>query len=73
MFVSYAIHDRLGNQIGGLYHQSSIDNRIMITLFDRSRSEPSFPALALFSALLNHDAMAPIIDEAVERLGYGVI
>ncbi|WP_157962580.1 RES family NAD+ phosphorylase [Homoserinimonas sp. OAct 916] len=67
------IYSQLGTQIDGLYHQSSIDNQPMITLFSRAKTQMSFPSLPSFNALLNHSAAEAIVDLAADRLGYSVI
>lgn len=68
-----AVNERLGTDIDGLYHQSSIDNQPIITLFSRTESTPAFPSLPSFNALLSHASADPIVEIAAERLGYDVV
>lgn len=65
-----AVFDQFGLDLDGLYHVSSINNEPMITLFSRSKTEPSFPARVSFRALLSDATADEIIRVAKVKLGY---
>lgn len=63
-----AIDQAFGADIDGLYHQSSITNEPLVTLFSRTERIPAFPARPRFRALLSDSSADPIIDAAKEYL-----
>ena len=65
-----AIYERLGDDIDGLYHQSSITNKPIVTLFSRTERQPAFPARPLFHVAVADSALHSTIDEAKRELGY---
>lgn len=65
---AHAIHTQFGDRIDGLHHRSSVDNQLMITLFDRSRD--SFPSRPDFNEPLTDPACEPLILEACDVLEY---
>jgi hypothetical protein len=67
-----AIVERLGDEIDGLYHQSSIDNRPVVTLFSRVERVPAFPPRLSFRARLDDALADEVVLQAAMRLGYGV-
>ena len=56
--------------IDGLYHQSSINNEPLVTLFRRATFITAFPKRPSFYALLDDASADVIIYEAVRKLGY---
>ncbi|MCY1718644.1 hypothetical protein OVA26_17030 [Microbacterium sp. SL62] len=60
---------RIGDD--GLLHRSSVDNELMITLFQRSND--SFPKRPDFNELLTDPACDPVILEACRTLNYTVV
>lgn len=65
-----AIAEQFDSAIDGLYHQSSINNEPLITLFSRTEQLPAFPARPLFHALLSDPAADPIVKRAKKELEY---
>jgi hypothetical protein len=65
-----AIDEQLGAELDGLYHQSSINNEPLITLFSRTERNPAFPTHLSFSSLLLDTTADEIIAQATKRLGY---
>lgn len=68
---AHAIHTQFGGDIDGLLHRSSVDNELMITLFQRSND--SFPKRPDFNELLTDPACDPVILEACRTLNYTVV
>lgn len=68
-----AIHEEHGQELDGLFHQSSINNQPLITLFTRSERVPAFPQRVGFSVLLSDTGADEIVDEARRILGYRVV
>lgn len=67
---AHAIRTQFADQVDGLYHRSSVDNQLMITLFERSRD--SFPDRPDFNELLIDSACDELILDACEVLEYTV-
>jgi hypothetical protein len=65
-----AIFDQLGDHIDGLYHQSSINNQPLVTLFSGTEVNSAFPARVNFSALLSDTLADELVKRAKKRLGY---
>lgn len=65
-----AICERHGDILDGLYHQSSINNEPLVTLFSRTQSVPAFPRRLSFSALLSDTTADEIVAQATRHLGY---
>lgn len=65
-----AIDERFGDELDGLYHQSSINNQPLVTLFSRTERVPAFPARPSFSALLSDTTADEIVAKAMWELGY---
>jgi len=65
-----AIHEQYGDGIDGLYHQSSINNEPMITLFSGTEHVSAFPTRVSFSALLSDTTADEIVAQATKKLGY---
>lgn len=67
---AHAIHTQFGTTLDGLHHRSSVDNRPMITLFDRSQRVNSFPDRPDFNEPLASAACDEILLQAWDELGY---
>lgn len=65
-----AVDQRLGDDVDGLYTLSSITGEPVITLFSRTERFPAFPPRPRFHALLSDAIADPIVQLAVEELGY---
>lgn len=65
-----AIYERHGDALDGLYHQSSINNEPLVTLFSRTEKLPAFPARVRFSARLTDTTADEIVAQATRMLGY---
>jgi hypothetical protein len=65
-----AIHERHGAELDGLYHQSSINNQPVVTLFSRTETLPAFPARVRFSARLSDAAADGFVLQAANELSY---
>ena len=65
-----AIYERHGVALDGLYHQSSINNEHLVTLFSRAEKVPAFPARVRFSARLSDTTADEIVAQATKNLGY---
>lgn len=70
---SSAINAQFGAFLDGLYHHSSVDGQVMITLFNRSEMYSSFPSRPSFSAPLSSAACDAIILDATDELDYLVL
>lgn len=68
---AHAIHTQFGSDIDGLLHRSSVDNELMITLFQRSVD--SFPKRPDFNELLTDPACDPVILDACDTLNYTAV
>lgn len=65
-----AISERHGDVLDGLYHQSSINDEPLVTLFSRTERIPAFPTRLRFSALLSDTTADEIVAQATTKLGY---
>lgn len=65
-----AIDERYGDALDGLFHQSSINNEPLVTLFSRTERVPAVPARVRFSARLSDTTADEIVDLAKEYLSY---
>jgi hypothetical protein len=67
---AHAIDEAFGLSLDGLYHQSSINNEPLVTLFHRVEVVEAFPARPTFRTLLSDAAADEIIRKAKKLLGY---
>ncbi|TFB76661.1 hypothetical protein E3O21_10935 [Cryobacterium flavum] len=65
-----AICERHGDVLDGLYHQSTINNEPLVTLFSRTERVSAFPARVRFSARLSDATADEIVAQATKNLGY---
>ncbi|MCI4659732.1 RES family NAD+ phosphorylase [Cryobacterium zhongshanensis] len=65
-----AIFERHGDVLDGLYHQSSINNEPLVTLFSRTETIPAFPRRVSFSTLLSDTNADEIVARAKKKLNY---
>lgn len=68
-----AIEQRHGADIDGLFHQSSMTDKAMVTLFTRTERDSAFPARPRFHAPLASPAADVIVLVASNELHYGVL
>ena len=67
-----AIYYRAGHTLDGLYHQSSITNQPIVTLFSQTERHQAFPPRPRFRALLSDSAADPLVWSAAKALGFKV-
>lgn len=67
------IHIVMGADVDGLFAQSAITNRPVVTLFQRAERLPAFPARPRFHALLSDPIAASLVDIGARDLGFEVI